>query len=384
MTMKGGIGQVLCVCVLLGCTAKGVRYTRLPVDPTWSLVYVKGQDQLCLDPVDSVEPRLVFQAPGSALLLPRASPDGANLAFYRFKDRRGELNLVPLGVSVDDAVAQRKMLVEIEGAVGHRMIVFAPIWESNGRSLLVVAQDGIYRIATDGGHERLVAHSDILGASLSADENRIAYADGEGVFVVDAKGASITSTRTLSRSNPKRQAAHPVAFSPDGTRIAYAAGRYLFIWDWESKEGREIQDMADPIFWIEWLPGGQRLVFMTGSSVRNVRSSPAATPYAVAEGHCDLYSIKVDGHGLTFLFRDREIDVYLAQPTLSPDGRHVALVSVINGEPRVMIAATDAAKETPLVQGAASHASWIPPSSELRPDVPSPGVCRAVVFYAVD
>lgn len=139
--------------------------------------------------------------------------------------------------------------------------------------------------------------------------------------------------------------------------------------------------MADPIFWIEWLLGGERLVFTTGKSVHNIRSSETAIPYAVVPGYYALYAIKTDGHGLKFLFKGREMDARLAQPTVSPDGGHVAVVATVDSAPRVMIVATNAAKATPLAEvGATSHASWLPRSTGLGGGEPSPGLCRTVVF----
>ncbi len=374
--MRTGIGKLLLGCVLLGCATKGLRYTRLPMDPAWALVFVKGPGELRLDPAERAESQLVFQL-AEDILLPRCSPDGTRVAFYRFTGRRGELDILPMHPTPDEAAEEREPLAEIGGLLGHRMMIFPPVWESGGYSLLVVAQDGLHRITTEGEHKRLVAHNDILGMSVSPDEKRIAYTDGTKVSVVSWAGEHIARLGTQSPANAEKQAAQPVAFSPDGRRIAFAAGRYLHIWDLESKEAREIQDMAETIFWIEWLPGGDRLLFTTGKTPKNIRSSQT-------EGHYALYSVKADGHALKFVFKDREMDPHLAQPTLSPDGRYVALVSAVDGKPRVMIVATDAAKATLLAEvGTTSHVSWLPVSGDLHAGAPV-SLCRTVVFYPLE
>jgi hypothetical protein len=272
------------------------------------------------------------------------------------------------------------MLAEIDSPIGHRITIFPAIWESGGASLLIVSDGGVHRITTARGHKRLVAHEGIIGVAVSPDETRIAYADGLEVTVVDTAGERVASTRTASPANPNRQETQPLAFSPDGGRIAYAAGRYLCIWELASNERTEIQDMADPVFWIAWLPGEERLVFTIGKTTRALRPSPEAPPYGIAPGYYAMYSIKADGHGLKFVFKDRDMDAHLAVPTLSPDGRNVALVMTVDDTTRVMIVTTDATKATSLTEdGTSSHASWIPVPIQAAGSAPQP--CRTAVFY---
>ncbi|MDH3216675.1 MAG: hypothetical protein OEN01_10320 [Candidatus Krumholzibacteria bacterium] len=373
--------------VLVGCAPRGVRYAPLPIDPAWGLLFVANDRELYVDPRDSNEPQLVFES-SAQILLPRCSPNGKTVAFYRFTDRRGALDVLDLnGASPRPAEYATNTLAELDGPVGERTALFPPIWESGGNSLLVVDESGIHRIAMDRQHELLVVKDDIVAVSISAGGERIAYADGATIFVVNKNGEPVASVGTTSAVNPDQHDMQPIAFSPDGQRIAYAAGRYLHVLDLGSMTAIEVTDMRDGIFWVQWL-AGERLVFTSGKTIRHIRTSPTATPYGMAYGAYELYSIGSDGHDLKRLFKDVEMDAHLAQPTLSNDGRYVALVSGSKESPRVMIVATDEARATPINASVTSNqVSWLPaplqlPSS-LEGAAPA-GRCRAVVVYPLD
>jgi Tol biopolymer transport system component len=380
--------------VLPGCVTKGFRYAGMPVDPAWELLYVKDRYELHIDPRHGAESHPLFQST-ARLLLPRCSPDRERVAFYTFVGRRGELNVMDMNAGSSGSAAHvTNTLAEIEGPMGQRMALFPPIWESDGNSLLVVDESGIHRIAVDRTHELLVAKDDILGVSISPDGSRIAYADGMRIHIVDAGGNAISAVKTTSPSNRKKQDVQPLAFSPDGSRIAYAAGRNLDILSLGGKESREvlksreILDMRDAIFWIQWLPGSDRLVFTTGKSVRRIRTSTTAAPYGTAQGYYELYTIGADGSGLKILYENREMDAHFAQPAISHDGRHVAIISGKEANRRVMVVATDGTGSAPLTAaGISAHPSWLPPLDTPGSRGGGPvveGPCRSVAVYPLD
>jgi Tol biopolymer transport system component len=393
------LAELLLPLLIVGCATPRFRSTALAVDPAWEFLYVEDGHELRLDPGEGADSYPLFQS-SERILLPRCSPDRRRVAFYTFNERRGELKVMDLGAGSSTASRAATTLAEIEGPMGQRMALFAPIWESDGNSLLVVDDGGIHRIAMNRRHEILLAKNGILSASVSPDGTMLAYADGTNVYVVDASGNVVASVKATSPFNKKKLDVQPVAFSPDGRRLAYAAGRYLYVLSLDAKgpdevsqsaeapKPREVFDMPDPIFWIQWLPAGDRLVFTTGKSIRHLRTSHTSASYGTAKGYYALYSVATEGRGLQLLYKDAELDAHLAQPDLSCDGGYVAIVSVREGKPRVVILATDRSGWTRIEEpGVCAHPSWLPPVEAPRAQgdgpVP-PGHFRTVVVYPLD
>ena len=140
--------------------------------------------------------------------------------------------------------------------------------------------------------------------------------------------------------------------------------------------------MEDSIYWIQWLPGQERLVFTTGQSILDQRTSTSAAPFRVEQGSYKLFSVGTNGGGLRRLFEDDDVDAHRAQPTLSHDGSYVALVAGGETTLRVMILATEAPRTTALSPAkTSSHPSWLPPPS---PDNSAARLCPVVVVYPLD
>lgn len=364
--------------MVLGCATGGLHETRQAPDPRWALCYVRDDSTLCFDPPDSAGSRPVFEAPGR-VILPRCSPDAKRVAFYTFDDRLGKLIVLEIGR--DTLLADTRepaTLAEIDAPVGERTAIFPPIWD--GESLLVVDASGIHRIGMDRSHELITTTEGIVGVSISADAQRIAYSNGAELSIRDLTDGNIKKVRTTSASQWQKRDFQPIAFSPDGGRIAYGAGNRLFLLDVGSRTSDEIAITEDPIFWIQWLQAGSKLILVTGKTIRNIRLSTETKPYATARGRYALWTIEDSGGHLELLFEDWQTDAHLAQPSISPDGRHVALVAADDGTPTVVIVATDSGLLTRLTPSTRSdQATWFP--------MPAPREthgCQAVVFYPLD
>jgi Tol biopolymer transport system component len=365
-----------------GC-ASPIRYAPLPVDPAWELLYVSGDGSINIDPADSTASYCIYWS-GAQVLFPRCSPDRTQVAFYQFSDRRGALRVVETkGEASEQERKWAESVADIEGPAGYRMALFPPLWSPDGRSVMLVDQSGIYRIAMDRQHERIVDKEDIVALTIAPDGKRMAFADGERIVLATMDGAELSSFTTTTAALPERQEVEPIAFSPNGGKIAYGAGRFLFTLDLQSMKSRKVTEVEDPIYWVQWLPGQERLVFTTGLSIINLRTSMSATPYRIDHGSYTLFSVGTNGRGRRRLFEDGDMDVYLAEPTLSPDGAYVALVAGGEESAGVVVVATDAPRVVALTATeVSSHPSWIP---RLGPAEPGPATapCPVLVVYPV-
>jgi hypothetical protein len=149
----------------------------------------------------------------------------------------------------------------------------------------------------------------------SPDGQKIAFeSDRDGntnIYVMDADGTSETPLTTDPGSDGR-----PV-WSPDATKIAFMSGRdgnpELYVM--EADGSNEVRLSNDPRIdgSATWSPDGTRLAF--------ARSDPAPFPPVV-----DIYTVNVDGSGLTLLTGEAS-GTQDGQPVWSPDGSKIAFKS---------------------------------------------------------
>jgi hypothetical protein len=87
---------------------------------------------------------------------------------------------------------------------------------------------------------------------------------------------------------------------------------------------------------------------------------------------------------LRLLLEEDSMDAHLAQPMLSPDGSHLAIVTGDDGQPDVKILAMRA----PMIVSAtldttSDHPSWLPVTRPLADDAQT-RPCPVVVVYPLD
>ncbi|MGH3056315.1 MAG: TolB family protein, partial [Gaiellaceae bacterium] len=144
--------------------------------------------------------------------------------------------------------------------------------------------DGLYRVSPSGGPPvRLSALADVIGgpASVSPDGKTLAYGNGNrSLYRVNLAGGG--RKRLGSGFSP--------AWSPDGTRIAYTEGEGIWVMnaDGTGKHkivvNRYLEDAGTPA----WSPDGSKLAYVRCTAPGG--SQPCEHGYGF-----DVYTIRLDG-----------------------------------------------------------------------------------------
>jgi len=159
-----------------------------------------------------------------------------------------------------------------------------------------------------------------------------------------------------------------VAWSPDGTRIAYrnplAEDRGIYMANPDGTEPVRLTDGAND-GWPTWSPDGSKIAF---SSTRNDPSVGACTSSGDPDFLCptDIYVMDADGSNVTRLTADASAEY---DPQWSPDGGRIAFVRTRGGTaPAVFIMRSDGADVRQIssgVGGSDFSPSWSPDGSQV-------------------
>jgi Tol biopolymer transport system component len=184
----------------------------------------------------------------------------------------------------------------------------------DGRSLVVLNANGTEtRLAQT--HDRQYVN----GGSFSSDGSRVVYAIWGGkipssIYVIDAEGGTPRKLLTAGfrypdpgdkENGPFRTGLYYPTFSPDGTKIAYFDG---------------FGDNSHSLRVVDADGGDMRVLVrdMEAYRISNLAWSPDGTRLAFGRIHEGIYTIGVDGSGLTLVIPD---GVY---PHWSPDGSRIS------------------------------------------------------------
>ena len=202
-------------------------------------------------------------------------------------------------------------------------------WTTDNPQVATVGEDGTVS-GVGYGHARITANAP-GGKSAAADvfvvgEIVVASSRGQKFQLYAAERANLAQ---LARITTDSTTATDPAFSADGSRIAYVstspgnAEIYVMNADGTSPTRLTTEPLADgrPTF----TPDGQTILFHSARTA----------------GKQQIWSINVDGSGLTQLTRD---SVNFA-PTVSPDGQTVAYVSLRNKSYDIWLMARDGSNQ---------------------------------------
>jgi TolB protein len=218
-------------------------------------------------------------------------------------------------------------------------------WSPDGSALAFDRNaDGpnwIYVVRPDRGGERRVSR--LFGPPYDyhpawSPDGRIAYVTMRGVWVMDADGRQkklLARARISIDGYPTRS---PVAWSPDGLRVALTTGTALWVMNADGS-GRRRVSAAGPSAGPVWSPDSTRIAFMRGGEIFVAK---------VATG--DVRNL-TDNNPIT--------DEW---PTWSPDGKAIAFVSNRDGVSDVYVMSADGgrAHNVSHTAGADSSPTWSP------------------------
>lgn len=255
----------------------------------------------------------------STSYLPRWSPDGKRIAFYRREAGRWSIYTMNA-----DGTALRKL----KAGGGHDD--FQPAWSPDGLKLAFDSnRDGnreIYLMNADGsGQRRLSVHAarDTM-PGWSPDGRSIVFVSDRGgaaeLWIMNAEGGH---PRQLTHGSTDNDVPRP-AWSPDGRSIAYASSRVAAA---DNPEGKRRLFLVDPSTGAphaitspsfdsnaRWSPDSSSLVFDTNPN--GVDDS--------SRGDWEIFAIDRTGGNRRRLTDNRVNDW---APDWSPDGRRIAFCS---------------------------------------------------------
>jgi Tol biopolymer transport system component len=174
-------------------------------------------------------------------------------------------------------------------------------------------------------------------AAGSNGNGRIAYESGGSIYAIDAADGAQTLLH----------AGYLPAYSPDGTRIAYAETPAGNVWV-ANADGSDLIQVATNHFLspLVWSPDGTRIAYISGSY---------STGFAVSVG-------KADGSGSIVVSQDASSD---APPSWSPDGTELAFTTTNDTD--IAVANVDGSGRRLLIQDATQDMapSWSPDGSRI-------------------
>ncbi len=225
------------------------------------------------------------------------------------------------------------------------LIAFASTRDGNGE---------VYTMQPDGSNPRNVTNNPAYDANpaWSPDGTRIAFASnrdtGSGtveLYVMNTDGSGVTRLTTGGGDLP--------TWSPDGTRIAYQRGSDIIVMN---ADGTNLLNLtaglgADLNLAPAWSPDGSRIAFSS-----NVEA---------AQGFdLEVYTIAPDGTNLTRLTSEPGDDIF---PAWSPDGTRIAFLSSRAGNDEIFVMGADGSNPTNLTRnpGLDVLPAWSPTSDSI-------------------
>jgi Tol biopolymer transport system component len=283
-------------------------------------------------------PILQVTADGSSSVRPAWSPDGTHIAF-----QTSEANAYHVYTMAADG-SDRQLITQGNNDDRH------PAWSPDGKTLAVDTGNELKReialIDLNSGQRTVISNLGGFASfpSWSPDSGRLSffvYQNGAlDLWTINRDGTrALQMTQTLASENKSQCtfACHGAAWSPDGTRLAYADGDQKNVYTMRSDDGTDQQKVSvdDPTgrsHFPEYLSDG-RLAYVTehinpGQSWTDIW---ALTPGSGQPPAALLQDVQVQGPF-----------------EISPDGQKLLFASPRNGNFDIYVATMDAAGQNAL------------------------------------
>jgi Tol biopolymer transport system component len=194
------------------------------------------------------------------------SDDGTKLLMWEWEGKRSRFFLLNADGSETTVLRPRPGIAGASLSPDGSQMVYAR-WES-----------GMYVVGTDGGRPRLLQKSGrrqrygsevwptgFSAPAFSPDGTKIAYADGmgdwgNGLRIMNADGSHV---RVLTESDQEFVGAHPPppAWSPDGSQLAFSGGDGIWV---IGADGSGLRKLIPGGVNPSWSPDGSRIAYQSG------------------------------------------------------------------------------------------------------------------------
>ncbi|MHB0875487.1 MAG: DPP IV N-terminal domain-containing protein [Anaerolineae bacterium] len=251
----------------------------------------------------------------------------------------------------------------------------SPSWSPDGTQVaFIMAQAGssssdIYIMSASGGDAvRLTSDgADKISVAWSPDGSRLAFAAntadaGADVFVIGVDGSGLVRLTDAPFDD------YAPGWSPDGERIVFRSERDMtyeigdiYVMDADGSGQRRLTTDEDDDAWPVFSPDGSTIVFASN------RDDPEGVACWHTRHWCnyELYAMSADGSGQRRLTDSDELET---TPAWSADGTHIAFAAALSsGSYDVYLMAADGSGRTALTSGYAggTYLSWSPDAAGL-------------------